>query len=352
MLYSPARFFTLAQSNAVDEVILLVNSVRVAYGLPAYQVDYALMAAAQAQASWSAANNHIGHDGPGGSSPVERAIAAGYGAGKKCYATENAAHGTISLNTPQWVVQMWQGDEVHLNALISPKYQHIGVGYAEANGNSWYVLMVGYISDEASSASSSAGTPVYTIPQAPFVLSTADANGAIHHTVQAGQSLWTIAARYGIPLSQLLALNNLSENALLIPGDVLLVRASGTPTGADGEPAGAAATLVGISINTGIGSTGGTQMPGSAPALRAAPALDATQLARSASLQQTHSAAQLDAQSSVQEAAQDAAQPAQPARQKPDAKFRMPSLPLVPALALAGIIIGISLLIVGARMKR
>ena len=77
MLWSPARLFTLAQSNPVDEVILLVNSVRISYGLPAYQVDYALMAAAQAQATWSAANNHIGHDGPGGSSPVDRAIAAG-----------------------------------------------------------------------------------------------------------------------------------------------------------------------------------------------------------------------------------------------------------------------------------
>jgi len=63
-----------AQGDRASEVIQLVNALRAARGLPVYQVDYSLTYAAQAQASWSAENNHIGHDNPGGSSPDDRAI--------------------------------------------------------------------------------------------------------------------------------------------------------------------------------------------------------------------------------------------------------------------------------------
>ena len=182
----------LAQSDPASEVIQLVNALRVSYGVPAYQIDNVLMNVAQAQASWSAANNHIGHDGPGGTSPNDRAQAAGYGGGLKSFAIENAAHGTASLNTPQLVVRMWQGDWGHLNAMISPDYQHIGVGYAEANGYSWYVMMVGWVADGP------APNPTQEVAVAepasiPFVLSQTDENGAIYHEVQAGQSAWTIA---------------------------------------------------------------------------------------------------------------------------------------------------------------
>jgi len=56
---------TQAQSDPASEVIQRVNGLRVSYGLPAYQIDSVLMYVAQTQASWSAENNHIGHDGPG-----------------------------------------------------------------------------------------------------------------------------------------------------------------------------------------------------------------------------------------------------------------------------------------------
>ncbi len=235
----PGSLAANAQSKPVDEVIWRVNAVRAAYGVPEYQVDYALMAAAQGQASWSAANNHIGHDGPGGSSPADRAIAAGYGAGYKSYATENAAHGDISLNTAEWVVTMWQGDSVHLNALISSKYEHIGVGYAEAGGHSWYVLMAGYVDENSplDSSSPASGTPAAVVPSGPFILSTPDKTGAIRHEVQPGQTAWTIAAYYKISLAELLALNNLTENSILHSGDILLVRLPEAETGTSVAPA-------------------------------------------------------------------------------------------------------------------
>jgi LysM repeat protein len=188
------------------------------------------MAAAQAQATWSAANNHFGHDGPGGSSPDDRAKAAGYGDGEVSFAIENVASGTISLNTPELVVTMWQGDWGHLNAMISADYEHIGVGYAEGEEFNWYVMMVGWVGEKGSAFEPDSVTPEGDLAMVPFVVSTPGEDGAIFHEVKPGQAAWTIAVKYGIPLADLLALNGLAENSWLHPGDVLVIRPPDAPT--------------------------------------------------------------------------------------------------------------------------
>jgi hypothetical protein len=53
--------------------------------------------------------------------------------------------------------------------------------------------------------------------------STPDAEGNIFVVVQPNDSLWAIAARAGIPLAELLALNNLTEASIIAPGDLLLI---------------------------------------------------------------------------------------------------------------------------------
>jgi hypothetical protein len=52
---------------------------------------------------------------------------------------------------------------------------------------------------------------------------TPDAEGIIYAVVQPNDSLWGIAARSGISLTELLDLNNLTEDALIQPGDLLIV---------------------------------------------------------------------------------------------------------------------------------
>lgn len=52
---------------------------------------------------------------------------------------------------------------------------------------------------------------------------TPDAEGNIFVIVQPNDSLWAIAARAGIPLAELLALNNLTESSIISPGDRLLI---------------------------------------------------------------------------------------------------------------------------------
>jgi hypothetical protein len=56
-----------------------------------------------------------------------------------------------------------------------------------------------------------------------WVSPTPDANGAIIVIVQPGESLWVIAARAGLSLPELLALNNLTGEAIINPGDALVI---------------------------------------------------------------------------------------------------------------------------------
>jgi len=227
------RSVTQAQADPVNEIIQRVNALRAAYGVSEYQVDYALMYTAQTQASWGLENNHFGHDGPGGSMPDDRAKAAGYGSGENSYAIENVAAGTASLNTPELVVTMWQGDWGHLNAMISADYEHIGVGFAEANDVSYYVMMVGWVGTKASSRDTQdQEIPVVDTPSGPFEMSEPDEFGAIYHEVQSGQTAWTIAAQYGIELAELFELNQLTEDSILHPGDMLMIRPPGLLTSA------------------------------------------------------------------------------------------------------------------------
>ena len=220
-----------AQADPVNELIQRVNALRRAYGVPEYQVDYALMYAAQAEAEWGLANLHFGHDGPGGSTPDDRAKAAGYGAGENSFTIENVAAGTASLNTPELVVTMWQNDWGHLNAMISADYEHVGVGFAETEDFSYFVMMVGWVGTKGSSSNpQEPSPPAVNVPGVPFIKSTPDESGAIYHEVQPGQSAWTIAAQYGLELAELFALNNLTADSILHPGDRLMIRAPHTLT--------------------------------------------------------------------------------------------------------------------------
>lgn len=67
-----------------------------------------------------------------------------------------------------------------------------------------------------------ATTPALIFAQAPPT-STPDAGGIIRVMVQQDDSLWSIAARAGITIPELLALNGLAENVVLRPGDELIV---------------------------------------------------------------------------------------------------------------------------------
>ena len=81
-------------------------------------------------------------------------------------------------------------------------------------------------------------TPPGVFPtEVPVVISTPMDDGTIKHIVAGGQTLWTIAAVYAIPLEELRELNNLEPDAILSLGDEIIIRPANTPTNTPiGEP--------------------------------------------------------------------------------------------------------------------
>ncbi len=224
----------LYQSAA--QVIAEVNALRATYGLPPYNTHSTLMAVAQGHSDYQASIETVTHTGANGSRPSDRAKAAGYGGGAAIFISENIAGG-MGL-TAATAVQWWTGDLPHLNTMIGPNYTDIGAGFAtDANGTNYYTIDVGWVSG----APANNPTPIgYVDPWAgtnsgnggasPVIVTTPLADGSIVHVVQPGQALYTIAVVYDVPLDTILALNELTENSFIFPGDKILIRGAYTPT--------------------------------------------------------------------------------------------------------------------------
>jgi membrane-bound lytic murein transglycosylase D len=77
----------------------------------------------------------------------------------------------------------------------------------------------------AAPAAPAAATPARNAPApaASRTVASADRPRSRRHTVRDGESAWTIARRYGMPLKALLSLNGLSGSSVLKPGAVLRV---------------------------------------------------------------------------------------------------------------------------------
>lgn len=224
-----------AQEADPWSLIAEVNALRASYGLAPYEVNNALMAAAQGHSEYQAQIGQWTHSGQGGSRPHDRAVAAGYGGGAQVYVSENVALGS-SIGAHEVVYQMWQ-DAVHLETMISPNYRHIGAGVASAGGTTYFTIDVGYIAGDPgdgpqppAGTPGTGGTPAATaIALVPIQVATPRPDGAIIHVVQYGQFLINIAEAYEMPLNNLLAANYLTDQTVIFPGDKLIIQPSGTP---------------------------------------------------------------------------------------------------------------------------
>jgi uncharacterized protein YkwD len=226
---------SVGQSNS-NELIVAVNSLRVANGLPPYNPHPILMKIAQAHADYMAASGSVTHYGPGGERPFQRALNAGYPVAGDLslggFFSENILAGRFA---PERAVQIWQGDAPHLNTMLSPNLKDIGAGVTKVGDFIYYVIDAGLVSNAPTKFTPSVpiGTPDEPgISQfiVPVVTSTADETGLVYHEVQSGQSLWAIAIAYGTKIDEIRRLNKLQTGAPIFPGDRLLVRKGVVPT--------------------------------------------------------------------------------------------------------------------------
>lgn len=207
-----------ASAQGASQIFTLVNQFRANNGLPAFQYNATLAAAAQNQANFMAVNAVFSsHVGEGGSTPQTRANAAGYIG----YVVENIVGGTGL--TPSRGLIWWQNSPVHYNTLVTSRYTQAGTGFATNGSENFYVLVVGRPSDAPPPQNTPNNSPE-ALFITPIVMSTPNEDGSIVHVVQEGQALWSLSAHYEVPLTDLLLYNGLKENSFLQPGDEVIIQ--------------------------------------------------------------------------------------------------------------------------------
>lgn len=246
LLISAAPAWAPAPQGSPGEVVALINAYRAEYGLPPYEEHWLLSQLAQGQADYLASTSGATggdiHTGPDGTRPRDRAYAAGYGGGSTIFISEIAKYGMGE--TAQSAIAWWKQSPNHNPTMIASTYIHIGCGVANDGTTRYYFVCVTGYSAGGVAAPTGSGTPAASgqgsQPPAQIMIPVSKAepqpDGSIMHIIRTGQTLWTLAAVYDVPLQQILDLNGFSEWEVLHPGDEVIVAPAGSaPTSAPTE---------------------------------------------------------------------------------------------------------------------
>lgn len=218
-----------AQAGTAYDMINGVNELRSLNGLAPLSINAALMASAQAHADWITETGLGGHEGVDGTYAVDRAIIAGYGGGAKVFVNENWTRG-YNLSVYDCIYVSWD-DPDHMGNMLTIYHKEIGAGVSiDSQNRVTYVLNVGHVSGSLEPLPETPLVPTQPqITYAPYLqTSTPNQDGSIMHTVRYGEFLITIADAYGIPLNELLTLNNLTMDSAIYPNDVLIIKVGET----------------------------------------------------------------------------------------------------------------------------
>ena len=118
-----------------QEVIRLVNEIRVQNGLKALTYDWELGRVARFKSQDMKDNQYFSHTSPVYGTPFQ--MIKNFGISYRS-AGENIAKGYA---TPQAVVNGWMNSSGHRANILNASYTHIGVGYV-ASGNYWTQMFI------------------------------------------------------------------------------------------------------------------------------------------------------------------------------------------------------------------
>lgn len=122
--------------NYENEVIRLVNEIRVQNGLKPLTSDWQLSRVARYKSQDMKDNNYFSHTSPVYGSPFQ--MMKSFGLSYRT-AAENIAKGQL---TPQAVVNAWMNSSGHRANILNPSFTKIGVGYVES-GRYWTQMFIG-----------------------------------------------------------------------------------------------------------------------------------------------------------------------------------------------------------------
>jgi uncharacterized protein YkwD len=121
-----------------EAALQAINAYRAANGLGLLVLDERLNRAAAMQAEAQAGRSRIGHSGADGSTPMARAVRAGFHAK---IASENVASGQKSFAD---VLAFWKQSSGHRTNLLRPNLTAIGVAMAKSkSGRAYWTLLLG-----------------------------------------------------------------------------------------------------------------------------------------------------------------------------------------------------------------
>jgi uncharacterized protein YkwD len=133
----PAQERTDEITALEDRVTALTNAERAAVGCGELRTDERLRTAARGHSRDMADNDYFSHTGLDGSSPTDRARAAGYEGG----VAENIAMG---YRTPEDVMRGWMNSDGHRHNLLNCNHRVIGVGLAyDSRGRAYWTQKFG-----------------------------------------------------------------------------------------------------------------------------------------------------------------------------------------------------------------
>ena len=118
-----------------QEVIRLVNEIRVENGLKALTYDWELARVARYKSQDMKDNKYFAHNSPVYGTPFQ--MIKNFGSSYRS-AGENIAKGYA---TPQAVVNGWMNSSGHRANILHANYTHIGVGYV-SGGNYWTQMFI------------------------------------------------------------------------------------------------------------------------------------------------------------------------------------------------------------------
>lgn len=120
------------------QILKLVNDERARAGALPLQFSPRLMTAARMHSSDMAARGYLGHDGPDGDTPADRARTAGIGyaeLGENVYADSSADLAGLPART----VEGWLASPAHRANLLSPRFQASAVGIGRSASGKIYI---------------------------------------------------------------------------------------------------------------------------------------------------------------------------------------------------------------------
>ncbi|MDY6845971.1 MAG: CAP domain-containing protein [Chloroflexota bacterium] len=216
-----------AQVGSASDLINAVNKLRQSQGLAPYTVDSFLMGFAQTQSDYMASLGAWTHTRADGTTAFDYGI------------KENVAMGT-NMSVTYCINSAWS-DAVHWETMMGYATGKVGAGVTVSDGNVYYTLNVlpgestyiENIEDENSTETTNSSVSQYEnvryIQQ--VITSTPNEDGIITHVVQYGETLWTIAEAYGVPIDQILRNSGLGQSTTEVFEDQeLIIQTATEPT--------------------------------------------------------------------------------------------------------------------------